>query len=144
MLVLAGSGAAGRLVAALRRAGFAGTIVGGAPLARERVPARRGRRGDGRAGPASRSGAGPAADAFARSYARRWGEAPDEAALRSYDAVRLVVAAVRRAGLNRARDPGRRARARALGRAPGASFDWDARGRNQQPVALGVVDGAAG
>jgi branched-chain amino acid transport system substrate-binding protein len=44
----------------------------------------------------------PAAAAFSRAYAERWGGDPDYLATHAHDAVRLVVDAVRRAGPNRA------------------------------------------
>ncbi len=80
---------------------------------------------------------GVEAEGFARAYARRWGEPHDEAASQSYDAVRLTAAAVRRAGLNRARI---RDAVRALSSWTGAggAVRWDARGRNQRRVALGT------
>jgi branched-chain amino acid transport system substrate-binding protein len=139
VLVLAGSRVAGRLVGALRRAGFLGTIVGGAPLARSAFRRVAGEAAEGVVAPFSAE-AGPAGDAFARAYVGRWGEPPDEAAAQSYDAVRLTVAAVRRAGLNRARI---RDGVRELSAWRGAvgSVVWDAVGRNERAVGLGAWSG---
>ena len=66
-------------------------------------------------------------------YERRWGEAPDEWAANGYDAVKLTVAAIRRAGLNRIRI---RDAVRALAPWTGAGgvARWDALGRNQRRV----------
>ncbi len=83
------------------------------------------------------AGAGPAGEALARAYVGRWGEAPDDAAVQSYDAVRMTVAAVRQAGLNRARIRDA-VRALAPWQGAGGLVRWDARGRNRRSVALGV------
>jgi branched-chain amino acid transport system substrate-binding protein len=136
VLVLAGARAAGRLVAALRPAGFAGTIVGGASLARNAFRRAAGDNAEGALVPLA-AGGGPSREAFVRAYVGRWGEPPDDAAVQSYDAVRLTAGAVREAGLNRARI---RDAVRALAPWRGAegTVHWDARGRNEAPVALGV------
>ncbi len=132
LLVLAPSAVAGRLVAAVREAGFRGPILGGAPAARAAFRRAAGPAAEGVMAPVAAE-PGPAWDAFARAYEARWAEAPDEAAAHGYDAVRLVVAAVRRAGLNRAlvRDA-----VRALAPWPGASgsVSWNALGRNERAV----------
>jgi branched-chain amino acid transport system substrate-binding protein len=135
-LVLAPSRAAGRLVAALRAGGFSGLVLGGAPLARTAFLRAAGSAAEGVIAP-HLTGHGTERDVFARMYEERWREVPDEAALYGYDAVRLVAAALRRSGLNRAR---LRDAVRALSPWTGAScsITWDAAGRNQQPVSLGV------
>jgi branched-chain amino acid transport system substrate-binding protein len=136
VLLLAGARPAGRLVAALRKAGFVGTIVGGASLSRSAFRRAAGEAAEGVRAPVSAS-VGAAGQGFARAYVGRWGEAPDDAAIRSYDAVRLTVAAIRKAGLNRARI---RDAVRALSPWQGVegTVRWNARGRNEPPVALGV------
>jgi branched-chain amino acid transport system substrate-binding protein len=135
LLVLAPSGTAGRLVAAVRAAGFRGAILGGATCGRTAFLRAAGPAAEGVLAPAPAE-AGPAWAAFARAHEARWGDSPDDAAACAYDAVRLAVAAVRRAGLNRAlvRDA-----VRALAPWPGASgvVSWNALGRNERAVALG-------
>jgi len=135
VLVLAPAPLAGGLVAALRRAGFAGAILGGATAAGTAFRLAAGDAAEGVLAPRSAE-PGAAWDAFAAAYERRWGAAPDEAAANGYDAVRLVVAAVRSAGLNRARI---RDAVRALAPWSGAGglVRWDALGRDQRPVGLG-------
>jgi branched-chain amino acid transport system substrate-binding protein len=132
VVVLAPSTVAGRLVAAIRETGWTGTIVGGATLGRAAFARAAGTAADGVVAwvPA---GAGPGAKAFAAAFAARWGDPPDEAACRGYDAVRLVAAAVRRAGLNRVRI---RDTLRGLSPSPGACgrVRWNARGRNDDLV----------
>jgi len=139
VLIVAPSRAAGRLVAALRARGFSGAILGGAPLARSAF-----RRAAGAAAEAVivplLTGSGTGQEAISRAYAERWQEAPDEAALHGYDAVRLVVEALRHSGLNRAR---LRDAVRALSPWAGVSgpVAWDAVGRNDRPVSLAVWKG---
>ncbi len=139
ILILAPSSLAGRLAAALRGTGFHGTIVGGAPAARTAFRRAAGAAAEGVIAPISVE-PGPAWEAFAPAYAMRWGEPPEETAAYGFDAVRLVAAAVRRAGLNRAlvRDA-----VRALAPWPGASgpVTWNALGRNERPVAFGAWRG---
>jgi branched-chain amino acid transport system substrate-binding protein len=135
VVVLAPSTAAGRLVVALREAGYGGTIVSGAPAARAAFRRAASAAAEGAIVPLL-TGPGPAWQAFALSYERRWGEPPDEAAAHGYDAVRLLAAAVREAGLNRMRI---RDAIRALAPWPGASgtVSWNALGRNERAMALG-------
>lgn len=129
LVVLAPSAFAGRLVAAVRAAGWAGTIVGGATLGRSAFARSAGAAADGVVAwlPADAETGGRD---LAPAFESRWGEPPDEAACRGYDAVRLVAAAVRRAGLNRARI---RDAVRELSPWAGACgpVRWDARGRNE-------------
>jgi branched-chain amino acid transport system substrate-binding protein len=135
LVLLAPSTLAGRLTEALRAAGFRGTIVGGAPAARAAFRRAAGAAAEGVLVPLLVE-PGPRWEAFARTYATRWGEPPDEASGHGYDAVRLVAAAVRKAGLNRAlvRDA-----VRSLAPWAGASgvVSWNALGRNERVVALG-------
>ena len=135
VVILAPSSLAGRVTAALRGAGFRGTIVGGAPAGRAAFRRAAGAAAEGVITPLLVE-PGPPWEAFAQAYATRWGEPPDEAAAHGYDAVQLVAAAVRRAGLNRAliRDA-----VRSLAPWPGASgiVSWNALGRNDRAVALG-------
>jgi branched-chain amino acid transport system substrate-binding protein len=140
VIALAPSALAGRLVAALRGAGYAGTIVGGAPAARSAFRRAAGEAAEGVIVPVLVERGGSGWEELARPYGERWGEPPDEAAAHGYDALRLVAAAVRRAGLNRARI---RDAVRALAPWPGASgsVSWNALGRNQTPVAVGVWRG---
>ena len=135
VVVLAPSTLAGRLVAALRGSGYRGTLLGGAPAARAAFRRAAGDAAEGVIAPLLVE-PGPPWEAFAPAYATRWGEPPDEAAALGFDAVRLVAAAVRKAGLNRAlvRDA-----VRSLAPWTGASgtVTWNALGRNERPVALG-------
>jgi len=135
MVVLVPSTLAGRLVAAIRRSGYGGTIVGSAPAARSAFRRAAGAMAEGVIVPLVAE-SGPAWETFALAYETRWGQPPDEAAAHGYDAVRLVAAAVRDAGLNRVRI---RDAVRSLAPWSGASgrVGWNALGRNDRPVVVG-------
>jgi branched-chain amino acid transport system substrate-binding protein len=135
VLVLAPAREAGRLVAALHVAGFAGPILGGATVASTAFRVAAGEAAEGVLAPVSVE-RGVAWNTFARAYERRWRTAPDGPAADGYDAVRLVVAAVRNAGLNR---PRIRDAVRALDgwSGAGAPVRWSALGRNERCLAIG-------
>lgn len=140
LIVLAPAVRGGQLVAALREAGFSGTIAGGAPFGRAAFARAAGAAAEGVLAPDAGVGSGPASETFLRAYEARWAERPDAAAVHGYDALRLTAAAVRRAGVNRARI---RDEIRALSPWTGASgtVRFDPRGRREAAVALGVWRG---
>ena len=126
---------AARLVRAVRSAGFEGRVLGGPGLSR-RAFARAA--GDDAERVLAPTLAEPSLDAaFFQAYEARWGEPADASAALGADAVRIVAAAVRSTGLNRAR---LRDAVRALAPWTGASgrVRWDPRGRNERPAELGV------
>jgi branched-chain amino acid transport system substrate-binding protein len=135
VLVLAPAGQAGRLVATLRSSGFVGTILGGTSAAGTAFRLAAGAAAEGVLAPWSVE-PGSRWEVFAAAYQQKWGALPDEPAADGYEAVRLIVAAIRSAGLNRARI---RDAVRALAPWNGASgpVRWDALGRNHRTVGLG-------
>ncbi len=89
------------------------------------------------------SAAAEPSTAFVRRFKERFGVEPDFTAAYTYDGVNLLIAAIRRAGLNRARI---RDAIRELAPFPGVSgpITWDPTGRNNRPVPLGTIrDGLA-
>jgi branched-chain amino acid transport system substrate-binding protein len=139
VLVVAGAGPAGRLVKALRASGYRGQVLGGATLGRDEFRNIGGAAIEGVVFPLLyEPGAGW--DAFAARFTRRFGLPPDYAAGQAYDSVRLLAAAVREAGLNRARI---RDAVRGLSPWHGVAgvIDWDPLGQNQRPVRLGRIQG---
>lgn len=101
-VVVADSHDSAAVVRQLREAGFAGTIFGGPAVGRSAFADA--------AGDAARGVVFPrvweesdSGRAFAARFQMRFGHAPDYAAAHSYDATRMLIAAVREAGLNRAR-----------------------------------------
>jgi branched-chain amino acid transport system substrate-binding protein len=139
VLLVAPARPAAALVSELRRRGFAGAILGSAPLARNAFVRAAGPAAEGVVAPLLYV-ASPAWDAFAQAYAARWRATPDDAAAQAYDAVRFVASAVRTSGLNRARIADA---LRALSPWSGAAgvIRWDALGRNQREVGLAAWRG---
>lgn len=82
----------------------------------------------------------PGASAFARKFEERHGFPPDYTALAAYDAASLLVAAVRKSGLNRVRILDS---IEELSPWPGVSgmIEWDKLGRTTRPVRSGVIRG---
>jgi branched-chain amino acid transport system substrate-binding protein len=127
IVVVADARSSAQIVNAMRRQGFKGKVFGGPAMGRRSF----------QEGLISRDSgvyfaypAGAQADAFSRSFAARHGFHPDYAARCGYETARLLVAAVRRAGLNRARI---RDAVRDLSPWQGvaAKIEWDGLGRNR-------------
>lgn len=137
VLVVASARTAGRLVRALRDAGHSGAVLGGAPLGRSGFREEAGAAAEGALFPLLVEPA-PAWDAFAGRFRERFGRDPDYAAGSAYDAIRLLAAAVGRAGPNRPRILDA---LRSLSPWAGVSGEirFDALGRNQRPVGLGTI-----
>jgi len=140
VLVLAGARETARLVRALREVGFEGRLVGGAPAGRRPFLEEAGASAGGVFFPLLFDVEDPAAARFASLHRERYGVPPDYLAAYAYDATRLLIAAIRRAGPNRAliRDA-----LVDLAPWPGVTGPvvWDLTGRNTQPVGLGVWRG---
>jgi branched-chain amino acid transport system substrate-binding protein len=78
-----------------------------------------------------------AAADFVRAYEKRWSVPPDFLAAHAYDAARLLVDCIRRAGPNRALIRDAVAEAVPWSGVAG-KVTWDATGRSESPVVLGV------
>jgi ABC-type branched-subunit amino acid transport system substrate-binding protein len=137
VVVLAGASDSAALLRALRDTGAQLTVFGGPSMGRRTFTER--------AGPAAEGVRLPLtlresdlAEAFGEAFRARWNAAPDYAAFHAYDSARLLVAAVRRAGLDRARI---RAALAELSPWQGASgtIQWDAIGRNSRATRLGTI-----
>jgi len=115
------------IVNALRRQGFRGKVFGGPSMGRRSFQAGLSVGSD---GVYFSCPAGAQADDFGRSFSDRYGFYPDYTARYGYETTRLLVAAVRRAGLNRARI---RDAVRDLSpwRGVAATIEWDGLGRNR-------------
>ncbi len=116
-----------RLVAALRQAGFRGDFFGGPSFGRRRFLEQAKATAEGAFFPLVAQ-PGPAFDAFRDLFRQHFQREPDFAAAGAYDAVRIVVAGIHTAGLNRrasatpsAPCPASRALA-----APSAGIRWEA------------------
>jgi branched-chain amino acid transport system substrate-binding protein len=137
VVVIAGAVDSARLIATLRGNGFAGQVLGGPWLGRRAFLVT--------AGTASEGVILPLLDDpttgfqhFADVFRARCGVFPDFTAAQAYDATCLVIAAIRRAGLNRARI---RDAVRELSPWDGVSGTilWDPVGQNMRTVGLGSI-----
>jgi branched-chain amino acid transport system substrate-binding protein len=137
VVLIAGAGDSGWLLTTLREKGFAGRVLGGPWMARRTFLAT--------AGTAAEGVLLPLLDdptsgfqRFAESFQARFGVFPDFAAAQTYDATRLLIAAIRKAGLNRARI---RDAVRGLSPWNGVSgtIAWDPVGQNMRTVRLGGI-----
>jgi branched-chain amino acid transport system substrate-binding protein len=132
--VIAGIPDSARLVKQLRAAGFTGTIAGGPLFGRAAFAAQAGAAAEGALFP----WVGDATPAFRGKFAARFGRQPDYSAACTYDAVRVVVAAIRKAGLNRAR-----IRDAIAAQPPydgaGGRIEWDEYGQNRRAPVLAAI-----
>jgi branched-chain amino acid transport system substrate-binding protein len=112
VVVVAGAPDTTRVIQAIRATGFTGLVFSRASLLLAEI-----------------------APDFRARFVTRFGRQPDAAAAHAYDAVTLVVAAIRKTGLNRAR---LRDAIQALSPYQGVSgrIEWDALGRNTRPPRL--------
>jgi branched-chain amino acid transport system substrate-binding protein len=138
-LVVAGALDSARAVKLLRAQAFGEPIFGVAPMGRSCFLGEAGGAAQGVTFPLlfDPGGSDPAPE-FARRFAARFGHQPDYAAAHAYDATCLVVAAVRQAGLNRARI---RDALQTLPPWQGVTgtVSWDPTGQNDRPILLGTI-----
>ncbi len=103
-LVIASAADSATLIRALRRRGFAGPIFGGPQLGRRLFMASAGAAAEGVTLPLLFDSTDQASEAakFTQRFQARTGFPPDWAAAHTYDATRLLLESIRRAGLSRA------------------------------------------
>jgi ABC-type branched-subunit amino acid transport system substrate-binding protein len=137
VVVLAGASDSAALVRELRTAGAAPIIFGGPSLGRRTFLDRARSAAEGVRLPLTFQESGLAAE-FSKTFEARWNVAPDYAAFHAYDSTRLLVAAIRRAGLDRAQI---RAALAELSPWKGVSgtIRWDEIGRNSRGARLGTI-----
>lgn len=134
VVVIAAARDSARAVKALRQANFTGLIAGGPWFGRALFARQARTAADGVLFP----WVGPPAPAFRDRFDARFGGQPDYAAACAYDSIRIVIAAIREAGLNRARI---RDAIAAMAPYEGASghIEWDEFGQNRRPPALAAI-----
>jgi len=138
VVVVASARDSARLVAALRAEGFAGTVFGSAAMGRGCFLAEAGQAAEGAIFPLLWQ-RGQAVE-FDKAFHERFGRRPDWAAAHAYDAVCMLIGAIHRAGLNRARI-GDALRALSPWRGVTGVVEWDPLGSNTRAVALGTIRG---
>jgi len=139
LVIVAGSQQSAQIVATIREKGFTGPIFGGPSMGRRSFCEEAAKAAEGVIFPLLYC-SGPAGtdDDFESKFTRRFGNKPDYTAAYTYDAVNLLIAAIRQAGLNRARI---RDAVRNLSPYKGVtgSINWDGLGSNCRPVGLGII-----
>jgi branched-chain amino acid transport system substrate-binding protein len=137
VVVLAGASDSAALVRELRSAGAESVIFGGPSLGRQTFLDLARSAAEGVRLPLTLQESDLAAE-FGKRFGARWNVGPDYAATHAYDSTHLLVAAIRRAGLNRAHI---RAALAELSPWKGVSgtIRWDEIGRNSRGVRLGAI-----
>ena len=142
VVLVAGADQSARLVTALGEGGFAGPVFGGPWMGRRKFSEQSGDAAEGVLFPLlydrRKASEEEASKEFLEAFESRSGRSPDYAAAHTYDAVRLLVAAIRKAGLNRARI---RDAIQELSPFTGVtgSVKWDPLGSNTRSVPLGTI-----
>jgi branched-chain amino acid transport system substrate-binding protein len=139
VVILAGPRDSARVLAALRDAGAGARCFGGPALGRRAFAETAGAAADGVVFPLLCDEAA-LTGAFAERFRRRHGHAPDVYAVQTYDAARLLIAAIERAGLNRAciRDA---LEELAPWRGEAGVIEWDPLGQNRRSPRLATRKG---
>jgi branched-chain amino acid transport system substrate-binding protein len=137
VVVLAGASDSAALVRELRAAGAESVIFGGPSLGRKTFLDQARSAAEGVRLPLTLQESDLASE-FGERFEARWSVAPDYAAYHAYDSTRLLVAAIRRAGLNREQI---RAALAELSPWKGVSgaIRWDEIGRNSRGARLAVI-----
>lgn len=137
LVLVAGGEASAHLIRAVREKGFAGRVFGGPCMGRRSFIEEAGKAADGAVFPLLYAGSA-ASKSFEDKYISRFGKQPDYLAAHTYDGVNLLIAAIRKAGLNRVRICDA---VRELSPWQGVtgSIQWDGLGSNCRRVALGTI-----
>ncbi|UCC32607.1 MAG: ABC transporter substrate-binding protein [Phycisphaerales bacterium] len=140
LALIAGAQDAGRFMRTLRQEGLTVPIFGGPAMGRRLFIETAGQYAEGVVFPLlwQPSVTGMLSAEFARRFQQQYGMYPDYTAAHTYDAMNLLIAAIRTAGLNRVliRDA-----TRELSPFPGITghITWDPTGHNHRPVGLGTI-----
>jgi ABC-type branched-subunit amino acid transport system substrate-binding protein len=137
VVLVAAADRSAQLVKALRGAGYRGLLFGGPWMGRRRFAESAGAAAENVRFPLPWT-EGKLSAEFVRQFQRCGGAPPDYAAAYTYDAVRRVVAAIRRAGLDRARIQ-QALRSQSPWEGIVGTVAWDNLGGAAQAVALGTV-----
>jgi len=143
VVLIAGAHDGARLTSALRDNGFEGAVFGGPTMGRNEFVQQADEAAEGVVFPLLYDpfcGSSQASGRFVETFQRSFGRTPDYAAAHTYDAVQLLVAAIGKAGLNRARI---RDAVRELSPWKGVTgtVKWNLLGANSQIVRLGTIKG---
>ena len=137
LMILADATATARFVRDIRSAGFQGLIFGGPWMGRRQFVDQAGEAAEGVIFPLLVQ-PGEQGSELEAVFKKQFQHSPDYAAVSSYDAVELLVAAIRKAGLNRARI-GDALRSLAPWHGAAGTISWDTLGGNTRPPHLATI-----
>lgn len=137
LVVIAGARDSARLVSDVRKKCFTGCIFGGPCMGRSSFLEEAGQAAEGVIFPLLYI-PGKHSESFEKEFSSRFGSSPDYLAAHTYDTVNLLIVAIRKAGLNRARicDAVRELSPWAGVTGP---VKWDTLGGNNRTVRLGTI-----
>ena len=143
VIVIAGPDDSARLLVAMRDAGLRTPVFGGPAMGTQRFLDTAGDAASEAVFPLlwHEATTGDRSQDFARRFRDRFSRQPDYTAAYTYDAIHLLIAAIRDAGLDRERIC---ERLRQVADWPGVTgtITWDPTGRNSQTVAIGRIEDA--
>jgi branched-chain amino acid transport system substrate-binding protein len=139
LVLVADVGSSAAALGQLRAKGYKGVVLGGPWMGRRRFVEEAGKAGEGVLFPYLCE---PSAkrDAFEERFAERFGRRPDYSAAHTYDALGLVIAAIRKGGLDRARI-GEVVRETMSWQGVSGSVSWSPAGANLRRPRLGTISG---
>jgi len=137
LVLIAAAEESAQVICTLREKGFKGIVFGGPRMGSRSFLEKAGKVAEGVIFPLLYT-PGKESDSFEEEFACRFGNRPDYLAAHTYDSVSLLIAAIRKAGLNRPRicDAVRELSPR---QGVTGSIRWDSLGSNSRPVGLGTV-----
>ena len=137
LILVAAAPESAQIISAVRQRGFKGIIFGGPCMGRRSFLEQAGDAAEGVVFPLLYTHS-KGSDSFDKKFTSRYGKRPDYLAAHTYDAVNLLIAAIRKAGLNRARIHDE---VRSLSPWQGVTgkIQWDPLGSNSRLVYLGTI-----
>jgi ABC-type branched-subunit amino acid transport system substrate-binding protein len=137
LVVIADAQQSAQIISAVRQRGFKGIIFGGPCMGKRSFLEQAGNAAEGIVFPLLYTH-GKESNGFVEKFAARFGKQPDYLAVHTYDAVNLLIAAISKAGLNRARIHDA-VRSLSPWRGITGEIKWDPLGSNSREVHLGTV-----
>jgi branched-chain amino acid transport system substrate-binding protein len=137
LVLIASAPRSAQLIRAVREKRFKGHIFGGPCIGQRHFLQAAGKAADGVIFP-SLYMPGKRSNHFEKKFASHFARQPDYLAAHTYDAVSLLIAAIRKAGLNRARI-GDAVRELSPWHGVTGDITWDPLGANSRPVGLGEI-----
>jgi branched-chain amino acid transport system substrate-binding protein len=137
LVLIAADTESAQIISAVRQKGFDGLIFGGPYMGRQSFIEQAGGAAEGVVFPLLYTH-GKESSSFDKEFTARFGKRPDYLAAHTYDSVNLLIAAIRKAGLNRTLIHDK---VRALSGWHGVTgqIQWDPLGSNSRLVSLGII-----